>query len=61
VSNEITNAGKPKARPSGKSSDFLTPLKPEREFMINPTAYLRWRGDVMAHEMGEDVTREDGR
>ena len=55
IISENTVAGK--ANPRHRSSDSLTPLRPEREGLINPTAYLRWREHVIGLEMHDEVTK----
>lgn len=40
---------------SSESSNELTALVPESRDRINPVAYMRWRDEVIAHEMGERV------
>jgi hypothetical protein len=42
-----------KANPRTGSSDTLTPLKPEREGVISPTAYLKALDWMTAMQMGE--------
>ena len=46
-----TRAGKVNVREG--SSDSLTALVPERESVINPVAYMKWREAVIALEMGD--------
>lgn len=49
VTSEPTRAGKVNSRHG--SSDCLTPLRPERESYLNPTAALKAREWCTAHEM----------
>ena len=51
---ENTVAGKVNTRHG--SSDTLTALKPEREGIIDPVAYLRWREHVVALQLGRVMT-----
>jgi hypothetical protein len=50
ISDVPTRAGKANAREG--SSDSLTPLVPERESLINPSAYMKAREWFTALEMG---------
>lgn len=55
MSGPKTQVGRRGATPkSSDSSNELTALVPERD-RINPAAYMRWRDEVIAHEMGERV------
>jgi hypothetical protein len=53
ITSEPTRAGKVNTRHG--SSDTLTAMKPEREGLINPTAYMKWRECVIGLEMGDNV------
>jgi hypothetical protein len=50
ISDVPTTVGK--SHPRMGSSDCLTPLKPEREGVINPASYVKWRESVIALELG---------
>jgi hypothetical protein len=50
IVSEKTIAGKVNTRHG--SSDCLTALVPEREGLINPTSYMKWREAVIALELG---------